>query len=211
MTDDGSNVVFQYSDYEKIETHLDFSRTMFLIDKKGRHILKEFDEKKYERKKRSGTNVFTEEITKIYNNLVAILNVNRFSPRLYISLQHNMEEILFKEVHTYGKFYIEDEEYELTRLYFDQSSWIKNQEIQCFELDKGPVLDATEAMCLVCFLKEYEDFVFSIEEYVRDTVDERLKSEVSKITRRLRFKLRVVWDVVVDVINKSFLSVSSIA
>jgi hypothetical protein len=118
-----------------------------------------------------------------------------------------MEELLFKEVHTYDKFYVEDNEYDLTRLYFDQSSWIQNQDIQCFELDESPNLDATEAMCLVCFLKEYEDFLFSIEEHVRDgdegSPDGKLRLSLLKITRRVRYKLRTIWDVVVDVINQT--------
>lgn len=193
----------QYTDYEKIESHLEFSRSMFLIDKKGKHILSQFDDKKYVRKKRTGANVFSEDINKIYSCLVTILNVNRFSPRLYISLQNFMEELLFKEVTVHKKFYIDDDEYELTRLYFDQSSWIRDQDIQTFQLDKAHSLDINESMCLVCFLKEYEDFLFTIEEYYRDINEPKLLNELNKIIRRIRFKLRIIWDVVIEVITKT--------
>lgn len=193
----------QYTEYDKIESHMELSRTMFLIDKKGKHILSQFDLKKFERKKRTGANVFSEDVNKIYTTLVTILNVNKFSPRLYISLQHYMEELLFREVSNHTKFYIEDDEFELTRLYFDQSSWIRDQDIQPFQLDTSPVLDSSESMCLVCFLKEYEDFLFTIEEYIRDINENKIVNELLKTIRRIKIKLRVIWNVVVEIISET--------
>jgi hypothetical protein len=198
------NVFDQYSDYTKIEMHLELSRMMFMIDKKGRHILSELEGKKFERKKRSGTCVFNDEVGKLYSTLVSVLNVRRFSPRLYCVLQHYMDELLFKEVTSCDKFFVEEEEYDLTRLYYDQSSWVKNQDIQAYKMDLCSILDTGEAMCLVCFLREYEDFLFTIEEYIKDINHTQLKNILLKILRRFRIKLKIVWDIVLKVITLAF-------
>jgi hypothetical protein len=193
----------QYTDYVKIETHMEFSRVLFLIDKKGKHILSELDSKKFERKKRNGSSVFGEDVGKVYTNLVHVLNVRKFSPRLFFALQYYMDELVFKEVKEYDKFFVEDESYELTKLYLDQSSWISNQDIQEFHLDVGPKFDINEAMCLVCFLREYEDLLFSIEEYIRDLEDKRLKRLIVRTIARMRYKLKIVWDIIVNVITSN--------
>ena len=192
-----------FDEYDKIEPHIEFSRNLFIIDKKGKHLLSQFNAKKFERKKRTGVNVFSEDVNKVYINLVNVLNVNKFTPRLYISIQHYMEELLFKEVSTHTKFHIKDDEYELTRLYFDQSSWICDQDIQTFHLDEGPTLNANESMCVICFLKEYEDFLFSIEQYVREVYEPQIVNLLLKTIMRIKSKLRLIWDVVVGVISKT--------
>jgi hypothetical protein len=48
--EDDVNPFGQYTDYVKIETHMEFSRLLFLIDKKGKHILSELDGKKKEKR-----------------------------------------------------------------------------------------------------------------------------------------------------------------
>jgi hypothetical protein len=147
--------------------------------------------------------VFTDEVGKVYTNLVHVLNVKKFSPRLYFALQYYMDELVFKEIKEYDKFYVEDEAYELTKLYLDPSAWIPNQDIQTFELDVGPKFDITEAMCLVCYLREFENLLFSIEEYIHDQEDKRLKKIITRTITRMRYKLKTVWDIVVNVISNN--------
>lgn len=201
FSEDDVNVFDQYTEYTKIEMHLEMSRMMFMLDKKGRHILSELEDKKYERKKRNGASVFREDVGKVYSTLVSVLNVRRFSPRLYCIIQHYMDELLFKEVSTYNKFFVDEDEYDLTRLYYDQTAWIRDQDIQPYKMDIGASLDITEAMCLVCFLREYEDFLFTIEEYIKDIDYTNLKTILLKIIRRVRVKLKFIWDIVLNVIS----------
>jgi len=193
----------EYSEYSKIESHLDFSRQLFLIDKKGKNILIQLELKKFERKKRNGGFIFKPDIDKVYTNLINILNVKKYRPRLYYTLQFYMDELLFNEVPKFNKFFIEDSEYDLTKVYFDQEAWISNQDIQDYQLDKGNDININEAMCFVCFLREFEDLLFSIQEYVNDLNEKRLKRIITKTITRIRYKHKIIWDIVVEIINKN--------
>ena len=193
----------QYSIYSKIEFHIELSTKMFLVNKKGLHLLSEIRNKKY-LKKRRNTPVFTESITKIYTNLVNILNYKMYVPRLYITLKHYLDESLFKDSENkYSEFYIDNKKYNLTRLYYDQDSWILNQDIQHYELDIDSELNITETMCLVCFLREYEEFLFIIEDYIRNTENYAFKKNIYKTIRRIRYKLNCIWDIVTNTISSS--------
>lgn len=195
------NLFDQYTEYSKIESHLEFSKRMFLLDKKGKHILSQLDKKKYEYKKKNGRSIFKSNISIFYINLVNILNVRQFIPRLYFTLQYYMDELLFKEVKKQSKFYIEDDEYDLTRLYSDQISWLKNQDIQLYKLEISDIFDINEAMCLVCYLREYEDLLFSINEYIIDLDDKYLKKNIIRTITRIRYKLKIKWDITINIIN----------
>lgn len=193
----------EYSEYTKIENHIEFSRQLFLIDKKGKNILLEMELKKYERKKRTGGCVFKSEADKVYTNLVHILNVKKFSHRLYFTLQFYMDELLFKEVDTCTKFYIEDSEYELTNIYFDQLSWITNSDIQEYQLEIGTEFNLNEAMYLTCFLRDFETLLFDIEEYISDLKNCRLKKILLNTLSRIRYKQKIIWNIVIEIINKT--------
>ena len=197
----------QYNEYTKIETHIDFATRLFMIDMKGNHILKEIEKKKHDGKKRCGSCKFNGDMRIVRSSLISVLNVRRFCPRLYLNLIYFLDEILFKEVGyaSGSKFYIGDEEYDLTKIYFDPKSWILDQEIQPFCLDEAPNFDITEAMCMICFMREYEDFLLEIERYVRDSCkdDKRLKKGLLKTSEKIRFKLKQVWDIVINVVTTS--------
>jgi hypothetical protein len=198
--EDQVNPFDQYSDYEKIESHLEFSKTLFALDLKGQHILLELERKKsLSRKKKT----FGEDIYRIYHNLVDVLNVKKLKPRLYCALLHFLDELVFKEVSNYDQFFIEDDGFQLTKLYFGQTSWIRDQDIQPFELDTGQDLNINEAMFLVCYLREYENFLLSIEEYISDLDYIGLKRELTSTIGRIRRKLKIVWDIVIEVVTKS--------
>lgn len=201
--EDEENPFDEYSEYTKIENHLEFSKNLFLIDKKGKHILFQIESKKLERKKRTGGFLFKADVDKVYTNLTNILNVKKYTPRLYYTLQFYLDELLFNEVPNCNKFYIEDSEYELTKVYFDQLTWITNQDIQEYHLDIGTDININEAMCLVCFLREFEDLLFSIQEYVSDIIQKRLKRILIKTISRIRYKKKIIWDIVLEIINKN--------
>lgn len=201
-TDDEINPFAQYHEYSKVEAHMEFSRLLFLIDKKGKHVLSELASKKLERRRRNGTSVLIGDVKRLYTQLVHVLNVKRFSHRLFSSLQYHLDELLFKEVKEYDKFYIEDDVYDLTKLYYDPSSWLQNNDIQEFVLDESTDITISESMCLVCFLREYEDLLFSLEEYIRDVDYIELRNSIMKTIRCIKHKLKVIWDIVTNVISR---------
>lgn len=201
--DDDINPFGEYSEYSKIENHIEFSKQLFLIDKKGKNILLQLELRKFERKKRTGGCVFKNDIAKVYTNLVHILNVKKFSHRLYYTLQFYMDELLFSEVDKCNKFFIEDSEYELTGIYFNQSQWIQNQDIQEYQLDFGSELNINESMYLICFLREFETLLFLIEEYIIDLKYRRLHKILLKTLTRIRYKHKIIWDIVIEIINKT--------
>ncbi len=196
----------QYNIYTRIEKHISFGIRLFLIDKKGKHILSEIDVKKYERKSNTGKSILSTDMKKINRTLISVLNVKKFTPRLYLSLTYFLDELLFKDIEDYNeKFFIGENEYELTKLYFDPESWIINTDIQRFSLDKSPNMDLTEAMCLICFLREYDDLLLDIDCYIREYCkdDRKLRKAVHKVNEKIRCKLKTIWDIVLNIIQNS--------
>lgn len=200
----------QYDIYTRIEKHISFGIRLFLIDRKGKHIINEIKLKKNKEpngKESSGKNILSSDMKKLTRALISILNVKKFTPRLYLSLIYFLDELLFKDTNKYtgNKFYIEDNEYELTKLYFDPEAWIIEKEIQCYSLDKSSSIDLTEAMCLICFLREYDDFLLDIDCYVREHCndDKRLRKGFHKTNEKIRCKLKLIWDLVLNVIQNT--------
>lgn len=198
------SVFDEYTSYTKVEHHMDYSKTMFLVDKKGKNILQQLEEKKYTRKKRNGKSSFKKDIMKIYNMLSDTLNVRRFSIRLYYYLQYYMEELMFKEISGLENFFVEDDTYEITRLYFDQSSWIKDQDVNMYEFYKNDELDINEAMYLVCYLREYENMLLNIEDYIKELTYKEVKKHLYKTINKIRRKHKGIWEIVVTIINSNF-------
>ena len=202
-TDEDVNPFGQYTDYVKIEMHMEISKSMFLINKKGKQLLEEIEAKKYERKRKNGTSVFDEQVSLVYTNLLYILNVKRHVPRLFFELLTFLDELVCTEVQEYDRFFVEDTSFNLTKLYFDQSCWIPDQDVQTFAMDLSPTLDLNEAMFLVCYLREYENLILLIEEYVRDSEHKRVRKNIMRTNERIRSKLKVVWDIVVSIITSN--------
>ena len=109
----------------KIDNHIKISILLHNINLKGKLIRSIIEDKKHIRIKTSGAYVFLLDIDTIYNVLVDVTNTKRFNKlRLFFCMQYYLDELLFKEVKNIDCFYIEDESYKLTDLYFNQSQWI---------------------------------------------------------------------------------------
>ena len=100
-----------YNIYSKIEKHINFGIRLFLIDKKGKHILTEINMKKFQMINKNGKPILSNDMKKISKSLISILNVKKFTPRLYLSLIYFLDELLFKDIEEYNnKFYIDENE-----------------------------------------------------------------------------------------------------
>lgn len=195
----------EVSEYTKIEQHMSFSRGLYLLKKKGKGILEQFDQKKYQRKTKKKTNVFSHDASIIYNNLSNIVNRSRHSLQLSFCLQYYLDELMFVEIKNLHTFIVEDQHFDLTKLYYYPSEWMQDQETQCFEFYSDCDLNMHEAMYLVCYIKDFENFLLEIEDYLKTHKDSnRIKKKVLRVANRIRLKFRVVWDVIIGVINSNF-------
>lgn len=171
------------SEYESINKHLGISKNMQYLNMKGKFILNKLEKTKYIRKKRSGTCVFLEEVGMIHTAIVKITNVNRFNKlRLYFCMQYYLDELLYKEVKTLENFHIEDDEYSLPDIYFNQELWnpLNEDEVPIYSFKSSEkYFDIDELIFLKFYFREYKDFLYDIKEYV----------ECIKSTSNLRSKL----------------------
>lgn len=196
----------EYAEYTKLEQHLSLSRALFELDAKGRHIAKEFQDKKSTGvRKRTGTHVFKDNIFIVYNNLVNCLGMKRL--RLYFCLQYFLDELMYYEIKNTESFYIEDETYPISKVYFGQQDWILDAQLQEFQFYEDKSININEAMYLVCYLKEYDSLLLDIEEYTNpfkgNKSVSRIRSKLRETIHRIRCRHKNVWGVLLEIINNN--------
>lgn len=197
----------EYTEYTKLEQHMALSKAMFDLDIKGKHIVKEFQKKKSNGvRKRTGTHIFSNDILTVYNNLLNCLSLKRL--RLYFCLQYFLDELMYYEIKNTDNFYIEDNVYSISKMYFAQNEWIPDQQHQEFQFyEDTNSININEAMYLVCYLKEYDSFLLDIEEYTAPFKGNknvsRIRSKLRETIHRIRCRHKNVWDILLDIINKS--------
>ena len=191
-------------EYSKIQRHLRMSKTMYELDLKGRHIIKELQNKKSTgQRPRSGNYIFESALNVVYKNLLYSLSLKRL--RLYYYLQYFLDELLFYEVQNLTQFYIEDDTYGISKVYFNQHEWITDAVIQPYEFYRDNDLNINEAMYLVCFLKEFDLFLQEIESYLKPYKHIKyIKSKLSSTIYKLRKRHNKIWTILLCVINQNF-------
>jgi hypothetical protein len=201
------HVFDEYTEYTKLEHHIALSKAMFDIDIKGRHIVKELQKKKSTGvRKRTGTHIFSDDISIVYNNIVNCLSLKRL--RLYFCLQYFLDELMYYEIKNTNNFYIEDNIYPISKMYFAQQEWISDQCHQEFQFyEDAQSININEAMYLVCYLKEYDSLLLDVEEYTnpfkRNKNVSRVRSKLRETIHRVRCRHKNVWTVLLDIINKN--------
>jgi len=194
-------------EYNKIENHIMLSKSIYELDMKGRHIINEFNEKKSIGKKRNGSFIFTDSMTTIYNNLIHCLSLKRL--KMYFCLQYFLDEVMYHEVTKTNKFYIEDNEYNISQIYFGQDDWIYDVMIQHFHFDKkcediNTDLNIHEAMYLICYLKDFDQCLLHIEDYIKPfkTIP-KIKSKLRYTFHRIRVRHNYIWPLLLSIINEN--------
>jgi hypothetical protein len=171
-----------YKEYTIIEEHLCFSKSLHDLNTKGKRILQEIEKRKYyERKKRYIG--FTYEV---YNILNTILKPRVLSNNIYSSMLYFLDELLFLQVKETKDFFIEDEHYPLTYVYFNHDAWMYT-DVQDFSMDNGHTLTETEALLLNAYIEEYENFALNLEKYLVSLLEDM--ANVKKQDRRQDKKL----------------------
>lgn len=195
-------MIGEYESYSVIQKHMKISEALYRIDAYGKHILKEIREKKNIKLTRRSY-AFHEDIDTIYNNINDTINVWRFKSRLYLTLQYYLDEALFHSINENDDhFFIEDDKYELTQLYFGQEQWIRDPMIQTFGFHDEKTMNIDEAMIIRCYLKEYNDILILIDDIIKGNNEDthfkrKLISVVNKIRKKHENAIKIIDQIVV--------------
>lgn len=193
-------------DYEYIivEKHIDLSKNLFEVDQKGKYIVEQFNQKKSKGIRRSGNHIFSEDLKIVYRNIHSCCSLKRL--RSFFCLQYFLDELLFDQVRNHNKFYMEDEVYDLSKLYFHQDEWVSDLNIQQYEFfEDDTQINIHEAMYLVCYLKEYEHLLNDIEMYIKTIKhNNTIKNKLKYAIHRIKKKHKKVWAVLLSTITHNF-------
>lgn len=202
-TDDEEPVFDEYDEYTKVENHMFMSRCLYELDQKSKHIVNQLSSKKTQgRRKRTGNPIFSEDISLVYSNILLCSSLRRL--RAYFCMQYFLDELLYHEVKNAKRFHVEDSDYPISKLYFSQSEWIADAVPQPFEFYDEPELNISEAMYLVCYLKDFDGFLLDVEEYIKPLKDIRnIKSKLRETVHRIRCRHKNVWNVLLSIINEN--------
>ena len=183
-------------EYDKINDHLQISKDLHRINMKGKCILHQL-EKKNIRIKRTGTFVFNTEIGIVYNAIVDITNIKRFNKlRLFFCIQYYLDELLYRQVRNLDHFTIEDDEYKLPDIYFNQNLWNPIDEndlsIYNFAGNEKQFLDE-EIKFIKLYFKEYTFFLDDIKARLNNVNGiESIKFKLTRIFNRILRKLEKI-------------------
>jgi hypothetical protein len=199
-----NQIIEECNEYSKIESHLQFSKTLFLLKEKGVNIMEQFNMKKFDKKTQRGTCAFVEDTAIIYNNLANVVDKKKNSLKLCFCLSYYLDELMFGEIMKLDTFIIEDLQYDLTKVYYSPSEWILDQEQQTYLFYNEKEININEAMYLICYLKDFENFLLEIENYLKTFLDTyTIKKKIVGIINKLRLKFKNIWDIVLKTIEKS--------
>lgn len=195
-----------YNEYEVLEKHIFISRELFLLNHLGKRILKEIENRKHIRQKKSGSYVFTIEINTIYNLLSDVTNIKKFNKlRLFFCMQYYLDELLFDEIKTLENFQIEDESYKLTDLYFNQSTWNKMDDNieENLNISNDKFLNSDEAIIIRNYELRYKSFLNKINSYIDNRNQTNyIRKQISRITNRINTKFLNTMDLIDNIIKE---------
>ena len=195
-----------YESYSWIQKHINISEDLYNIDKLGKHLLDQITVKKNMKAANRKGLLLSKEYETIYNSIHETINVYRFRSRLYLTLQYYMDEAMFNMIdESESYFYIGDDSFELTKVYFGQDTWI-NSDIQRFELaasrsEETPQCE--EALLIRCFFTDYEKILTHIESLLLNIEDDtNYKTQIFKVIGKIRSKHTPSVTLLEDIIKK---------
>jgi hypothetical protein len=123
---------------------------------------------------------------------------------MYFCLQYFLDELMYYEVKNINKFYIEDNVYNISKIYFGQNEWITDLYVQKFNFYSEKDLNLNEAMYLICYLREYDNCLLEIEEYIKPikTIP-KIKRKIRDTIQRIRLRHNNIWTMLLNIINNN--------
>lgn len=179
----------EYFEYKRIEKHIDYSKALYTMNKRALTLTKELDKKRR-------CNKYDVVVEGVYIILQKLCKHHTICSNSYTSLVDLLDEILFCEVQTINNFYIDENKYPLSFIYFNQQEWIDDYDVpyQDFVLDKNSNLSFLEAILVNCFIDDYENTILEVEADIKSTPqqDIRLWRKVLRNLNRLKKRLIIM-------------------
>lgn len=188
-----------YEEYVALDKHVDFAKQMFYLNRLGHNILSQIDNSKGYKLRKANKN------DDIYIAYVTIMNT--IKPRkslcnnIFSSLLYYLDELLFIDVYSLSSFVIEDGEFAVEKIYYNQGEWIKDDDsshVVSYEIEKTCGLTDKDRQVVAVFFELYEKLINNIKEYVTDTYDKKLKirKKVLRIIAKISFKHKKASDTI---------------
>lgn len=171
----------EYFEYNTLEQHVHFSKSLHRINYMGHYIGSELKMKKAEMEPLVNLVQYTVNTT-TRAKLIGTCT-------LFNELICYLDELLFADVEHLTHFYIEEDAYPITKVYYSQD-WIQDQEYSDFELEESCSLDEGEIMIIIVWINEYLSVIDSVSDYVdqsstKYTTHMKLLVIIEKISERL--------------------------
>lgn len=179
----------EYDAYTKIEKHIEISLDLYHINKFGKSIIHDLEDKK-------------NFIQNIYSRLCNLVNTNRTDIDIYTELLSILDDALFKENNKLNKFYIEDKEYNLESLYYKQDSWINDIDgynKYSYNFEKTNCLDLGECSHILVFLNNYERVIKNIQQ------DMKCHKKVLLHTNKMLHRIKSIQDIILAYIKEKLI------
>lgn len=185
-----------YDEYEKVETHISYSKRLQEINDRGLRYLKEIEE----RKRVNGRKRYDRHVSILYHLLENVIKPRvMLCNNLYSSLLYYLDEMLFYEVRSINEFVIEDDVYPLSFVYFNNSDW--NPQVgplQAFTLEDATHINDSEAALLMTLLQDYDILLQDLLVYVkskkrvRGASQHKLFIKLIRIINRLKRRIDIL-------------------
>jgi len=189
----------EYTEYNKIERHIQYSNALFKLTHIGKHIIQEIQSKKMQCnklqcKKYDKSHIKNNIPDEVCNVLSDVIKPPSLSSNMYSSFVYFLDELLYFDAPKINYFVIEDDQYPLSFMYFNQSEWNGDhvqENLNSFVLDNNPHFSDTEALLINCFITEYISLLEDIEDdiydhvYIETNLERRLVQNIQRLKEQL--------------------------
>jgi len=164
-----------YDVYGQLEKHLSFSERLVFLNKRGHYLIDNI------RKTKVSGNIVVETVVMAIRHIVKCKTLG--SCTLMNELYCYLDEAMFHDIEDeIDTFYVDDDSYPITTVYYGQEAWLGDVEVQEFQFSCGENFEEGELMILACF---FNDYITLLEKILDNTDAQRVKTTVGKITSHI--------------------------
>lgn len=188
----------EYYLYSRVETHMNISMSLYILNQQGIEILQELETKKlnilstssYNSKKKEATTFASistvhHRLSALYQSLVSIVTYNKYHTHPYTELLNLLDNMLFDECSEVEQFYVKDDAYNLENMYYKQEAWIselEGKETFRFLFSEAIDMELGETSYIVMYLKKYVGLLDMI---VATFEDPKIEDAVNRFRHKL--------------------------
>jgi hypothetical protein len=201
----------EYYLYSRVETHMNISMSLYMLNKQGMDIIQELETKKLNigthssinNKKRDAT-IFGSisqvhlQISSLYQSLINIVTYNKYHAHPYTELLNLLDNKLFDECSEVEQFYVKDDAYNLENIYYKQEAWIselEGKELVKFVFSSIADIELGESSYILMYLKKYLGLLDMI---VATFEDEKISETIHKFRIKLNNVVEIAEECLID-------------